>query len=184
MLFTDLETERLLLRGIMKQDAGFILKHFSSDFVSMYLYDAEPISTIDAATEIIAFYLQAEPRAQQRWIIIHKASGEKIGTIGYHCWDSQEHKAEIGYDLAEEYTGAGYMSEALNAVLDFGRKHMKLLTIEAHIYIDNAKSIRLAIKHGFGHEGEMSECFRGKKYLHYVYRLSFKQCNQTWCGQL
>ena len=41
-MFTDLVTERLLLRCIGEDDAAFFYRQFSNDDVNRYLYDAEP----------------------------------------------------------------------------------------------------------------------------------------------
>ncbi|MBK7693581.1 MAG: GNAT family N-acetyltransferase [Saprospiraceae bacterium] len=64
------------------------------------------------------------------WVISER--NPKIhGTI---ClWNISETilKAELGYTLVPEYHNLGYMSEALERVLEFGFKVMKLKTIEA-----------------------------------------------------
>ena len=66
MIYTDLQTERLLLRNIDKSDIEFIFYQFSNEVVTKYLYDEEPLTAIDGADEIIDFYLQPEPRIQHR----------------------------------------------------------------------------------------------------------------------
>ena len=70
LLFTDLETERLLLKSIALDDKGFILSQFSNDTINRYLFDAEPMTSLDDATELINFYMQPEPRLQHRWVIV------------------------------------------------------------------------------------------------------------------
>lgn len=68
MLFKNLETERLYLKNIDISDRDFIYSQFSDDIVNRYLFDAEPLTDIEGADEIIAFYIQPEPRFQHRWI--------------------------------------------------------------------------------------------------------------------
>lgn len=84
-MFTDLTTERRLLRCIGYGDAAFFYRQFSDDDVNRYLYDAEPCASIEEAKEWIAFYPEPEPRNQHRWVMVRKGSGESIGTCGFHC---------------------------------------------------------------------------------------------------
>ncbi|NLY48684.1 MAG: hypothetical protein GX918_02790 [Clostridiales bacterium] len=45
----DLETERLLLKCIGRDDAEFFYKQFSNDEVNQYLYDTEPCNSVEQA---------------------------------------------------------------------------------------------------------------------------------------
>ena len=169
-MFINLETERLLLRGIGKDDSEFILKQFSTQEVNRYLYDAEPISSLEEAMEIIDFYIELEPRDQHRWIIILKDSNEKIGTCGFHCWNRENGEVELGYDLQPAYWKQGYMRDALTEILNFAKENMHIEKVYAHIYPENLASVRIAEKMGFKRTGEQYyEVFRGEKYLHDIY---------------
>ncbi|WP_026477466.1 GNAT family N-acetyltransferase [Alkaliphilus transvaalensis] len=174
MFFNDIETDRLLLRNIDKKDREFIFSQFSDDDINRYLFDAEPLTDISGADEIIEFYLEPEPRLHHRWIVIRKADGVKVGSCGFHCWSIKDSKVEIGYDLKKEFWGKGYMyHEALNGILEFAKGSMDIKEINACIYIENHKSIGLAEKLGFVLTGSKHELFRGKKYLHSIYSLNF-----------
>lgn len=87
MLFKELETDRLLLKNISKEDNTFILSQFSDNDVNTYLYDAEPIMDITEADDLINFYTQPESQGQNRWILIRKSDGTRMGTCGFHCFD-------------------------------------------------------------------------------------------------
>lgn len=84
-MFTELETKRLKLKNIDYDDAHFIVKQFSNEKVNAYLFDADPITSIQEANELIQFYLQKEYRLQHRWILVLKNNNKKIGTCGFHC---------------------------------------------------------------------------------------------------
>lgn len=169
MHFHDLETERLLLKGISPEDREFIFRQFSTEAVNRYLFDAEPLRDVDGADEIIRFYLQPEPRAHHRWIVTRKDDGATVGTCGFHAWNRERARCEIGYDLAPEYWGNGYMSEALRAVIVFARDKMQVREIQACIYPDNLGSINLAQRLGFVFQGETRELeFRGGIYSHRI----------------
>ncbi len=174
MFFHEIETDRLLLKNISYEDREFILNQFSNDNINRYLFDAEPLKTLTEADELINYYLQPEPRAQHRWILTLKSDSTKIGTCGFHCWDTVIDCVDVGYDLQPEYQGQGFMSEALCAILDFAKNEMKVSRVNAHIYIDNIESIRLAERFGFTFHGETEIClFRNQQYLHNIYSLDW-----------
>ncbi|MCL2697035.1 MAG: GNAT family N-acetyltransferase [Oscillospiraceae bacterium] len=174
VFFKELETDRLFLKNISTDDKDFIFKMFSDEKVTQYLLDNEPLTDIKGADEIINLFTQSEPRNLHRWILVRKSDNEKIGTCGFHCWDKQAGYCDIGYDLSPEFWGKGYMSEAIQAILDFAKNEMKVSKINACVYPENNKSVILLEKHGFIFNGQMKdEIFRGKKYLHKIYVLSY-----------
>lgn len=173
MFFIELETDRLFLKNIGKTDRLFILSQFSDPKITRYLFDAEPLNTLEEANEIIDFYLQPEPRMQHRWILKEKQNKLPIGTCGFHYWNKEQSTVEMGYDLKEVYQGKGYMNEALNAIIDFAKKQMKVKAINACVYIKNDPSIRTVEKLGFVLTSSKNEHFRGEDYPHHIYTLTF-----------
>lgn len=172
MFFKDIETERLLLKGISPDDRGFILRQFSNGEVSRCLYDAEPMRTLADADELIAFCNQPEPRAQHRWIITRKTDGQRLGTCGFHCWDRDTGVCELGYDMYPDYWREGCMTEALTAITDFAKQNMGVTRIEAQIFPDNTASVRTALKQGFKPgDKTVTLVFQGKAYVHDIYEL-------------
>lgn len=171
MLFYNLETERLFLKNIEISHSDFIFSQFSDEVVNKYLFDAEPLTDINDADDIITFYIQPEPRLQHRWIIVRKSDEMKMGTCGFHCWNQKDCKVEVGYDLKEEFWGNGYMQEAMKEIIAFAIAEMHIKEIIACIYIDNQRSILLVEKLGFVLSGSSSEFFRNKEYLHNKYSL-------------
>ena len=171
MKFKDIETERLKLKNISIDERDFIFSQFSDDVVNRYLFDAEPLTEIEGADEIINFYIQPEPRLQHRWIIIRKSDGVKIGTCGFHCWNNKDRTVDIGYDLKEAFWRNGYMHEALKEIIAFAIDKMDVKEIRACIYIDNQRSSHLVENLGFVLSNSSYELFRGKKYLHNIYSL-------------
>lgn len=175
MFFTDLETERLLLKNIDIDDREFIFNQFTNDVVNRYLFDAEPLTDINEAEEIIAFYMQPEPRAQHRWIILRKFDNVKMGTCGFHNWYPEKGAVEIGYDLKEDFWGCGYAVEAISQIIDFAKINMKIKEISAWIYVENDSSKKLVEKLGFTLTGTGKELFRNREYLHNIYVKELKE---------
>lgn len=61
--------------------------------------------------------------------------------------------AYLGYYLAEKYTGKGYMTEAVELVLRFAFKELKLHRVEANVQPENTASIAVLQRCGFTREG-------------------------------
>jgi ribosomal-protein-alanine N-acetyltransferase len=61
--------------------------------------------------------------------------------------------AYLGYYLFEKFTGKGYMTEAVELVLQFAFKDLKLHRIEANVQPENLPSIAVLKRCGFTKEG-------------------------------
>jgi ribosomal-protein-alanine N-acetyltransferase len=173
-MFTNIETNRLVLKCIDHSDRDFILEEFQNDFINRYLYDEEPMKDIFQADELIDFYTLAEPRNQNRWVLIEKTTNTKLGTCGFHLWNPGHKDVEIGFELMEQYNGRGYMLEAVEAIIDFARHKMKVEIINAMVFIENKNCIKLLEKLGFIKVGEEETEFRGHIYLHDKYSLKLQ----------
>ena len=149
MFFYEIETERLRLKNISYEDREFILSEFSNDSINRYLFDAEPLNSLEEADELISFYLQPEPRMQHRWILILKNSNTKIGTCGFHCWDESKKCVDIGYDLQEEYWGQGLVPEAAQLLIQHCFENLQLTGLWCCHYHGNIQSKRVQEKLGF-----------------------------------
>ena len=123
-MFTNIETNRLVLKCIDQFDRDFILEEFQNDFINRYLFDAEPMTEISQADELIDFYTIVEPRRQNRWVLIDKTTNTKLGTCGYHLWNPDKKEVEIGFELMEPYNGKGFMLEAVKAIIEFAEHKM------------------------------------------------------------
>jgi len=50
-----------------------------------------------------------------------------IGWCGFHTWYTDHHRAEIGYGIyKDEFKKQGFMTEALEAVLEYGFENFYL----------------------------------------------------------
>lgn len=171
--FPEMETSRLRLRELRLNDAHFILNLYSDENVCKFLYDEELYTNIDEANNYIEWNTYCENKNHNRWGIIRKADGVIMGTVGFHLWDRYNHIAEIGYDLAEEFWGEGYMSEAVEKCLEHGFDFLRLNRIQAYVAPENHSSIRVLEKLGFKKEGIYRDkhFFRGEYYDLYCYSL-------------
>lgn len=157
--FPVLETSRLILRKILPEDAHGIFAIYSSSEAMKY-FGKIPYSSICEADEMILKVTKAyEDKEGIRWGITLKSSDELIGSGGFWKLMKPHVRAEIGYDLNPSYWQKGIMSEAVNAMVEFGFDKMNLHTIEANIDPANTASEKLLLKAGFKKEGHISESY-------------------------
>ena len=159
-MFPILETDRLILREILPEDAKAIYAIFSNEEVTKY-YGLKTFEQLKQAEDLIAaFASNFQNNRGIRWGIERKGIQGLIGTIGFNLWSPAHKKAEIGYDIHPDYWRAGYASEAVGEIVDYGFQEMELTRIGAIVFLENEGSNQLLLKQGFEKEGIL------KKYLY------------------
>ncbi len=155
--FPILETSRLTLRQITKNDANEIFVLRSDTRVMKYIL--RPIAeTLEDALQLIQIVADAETNNNGiTWAITLKENGQLIGTIGYWQIKKEHYRAEIGYLLSPDFQRKGMMQEALTTVIHYGFAEMKLHTIEADVDPKNTPSISLLERNKFVKEGYFKE---------------------------
>ncbi|MEO7210726.1 MAG: GNAT family protein [Chitinophagaceae bacterium] len=162
--FPILESERLSLRKIILTDAPELYELRTGE-KTMEFIDKVKIASVQVAQDMIQnMDFQIQNNDAIMWGITLPGSAPIIGTIGYWRILKDHHRAEIGYMLKPEYWNKGYVSEAMNTVINYGFNKMKLHTIEANINPHNLASRRVLEKQGFQQEGFYQEnyYFNGK----------------------
>ena len=89
------------------------------------------------------------------WSIREKATGKIIGNIGLEPDRRREdvQSRELGYSLAKECWGKGYITEAANAVIDYAFEDLNLVVLAICTGPENMRSQRVIEKCGFTYEG-------------------------------
>ncbi len=154
-MFPTLDTERLLLREIQRDDAESIFSYFSNDIVTQH-YGMNTFVKLEQAENLIdAFSKNFADKRGIRWGIEDKDSKRLIGTIGFNLWSPAHKRAEVGYELHPDVWRMGYTSEALLKILEYGFEGLGLTRIGAVVYIENEASNQLLLKLGFEKEGTL-----------------------------
>ena len=164
--FPNILTDRLLLRKLHSSDVSDILFLRSDPRVLAYM-DTSPMDTIDDAREWQAkTQLKADNNDLVEWgISLRSDSSEKlIGMIAFWRILKDDFRAEIGYRLHPDYFRQGIMSEAMEAVLNYGFTTMNLHSVEANINPSNEASKKLLEEFNFVKEAHFKEniFFNGK----------------------
>jgi len=161
-----IETERLLLREIIPEDAEGFFSMDSNPEVVKYI-GIKPLTNISQSVEMIKnIRTQYRENGIGRWAVIKKENHQLIGWSGLKLIkEINNHKNihDLGYRFTPEHWGKGYATESSSAVLDFGFNTMNLEKIYAYADVNNDASNYVLRKLGFEEKetfnDEGDECF-------------------------
>lgn len=152
-----IHTRRLLLRPLQPGDVPALYSIFGDPEVMRY-WSTPPWTSPDSGREMVARDQAAGTDAD--WLrlgLVPHGSETPIGTCTLFDHRPQSRRAELGYALARQAWGRGYMHEALSALLDHGFEHWQLNRVEADIDPRNHASARALERLGFQREGLLRE---------------------------
>lgn len=162
----DLHTPRLRLRKLNMRDAQDIYRYSRDPEVARHvLWDAHR-SIGDSRAYLRYMLRRYRSHEPASWGIELIETGRIIGTIGFMWVQEDNAAAEVGYSLARDCWGRGYMTEALRAVIQYGFDHMTLNRIEAQHETTNPASGAVMRKCHMQHEGTLRSRLFNKG--HYV----------------
>jgi ribosomal-protein-alanine N-acetyltransferase len=146
--FSTLKSERLILREISMNDVDFLFEIRNNEENNKFI-GRKKSSLEEVKQFIIDRISDFEEGKGIVWMIINSETKQIIGSICYWNFNFEDNSAEIGYELAPDFQGNGFMKEALSKVIDFGFNQLNLQTIEAFIDENNKSSINALVKFNF-----------------------------------
>jgi len=161
----EIETERLILRQWKKSDQKSLIANINNLNVSKWLLVVPyPYGVKEADWWINRCVEKSKEkkRTDYDFCIELKEERKAIGGIGISKVDEFQGTGVLGYWLGENYWRSGYGSEALEKVLDFAFRKLKLRRLEASVFEGNPSSGKLLEKYGFVQEGYKREVVRSK----------------------
>ncbi len=137
-------TERLVLRRIETSDAAALVRIRS---LAMPLPDAERKirQMVEEASKPFGFH----------WVIL--LDGRVIGRIKGWEVDPYNGRLQLGYDIAAEHRGRGYMPEAVNAVIRYLMNDAEANRVYCSVRDGNIASRRVCEKCGMQLEGVLRQ---------------------------
>jgi len=155
--FPVLETNRLRLDKLSKEDSNSLFELFSDNSVVEY-YDLEAFTELSQASNLIEFFnSRFKENSGIRWAIRLKETDQLIGTCGFNTWSPKMKNAVLGYDLLPKYWGMGFASEAVHRIVKAAFSGElscgKLNRIQGDTVPGNSASESLLLKIGFKEEG-------------------------------
>ena len=168
-----IETERLLLRPFRESDAEAFFECCQNPNIGNNA-GWKPHGSLEESQEILRSVFISQSGI---WAIILKEDGRLIGSVGIIPDPKRENPQArmLGYWLDESHWGKGYMTEAVQSVLDYGFNTLQLNLITANCYPHNERSQQVLKRHGFIYEGTLHQAeltYDGHLYDHQCYYLA------------
>jgi ribosomal-protein-alanine N-acetyltransferase len=147
-----LETDRLQLRRLTRDDAGFLIEVFNDPAFVRFVGDRN-IRTVEKAHD----FMENGPFESYRrngfghYVAVRKNDCRAIGICGFVKRDALD-DVDIGFSLLPEFRAQGYAFEAASALMEYGVHTLGFKRIVAIASPQNASSIRLLEKLGLAFE--------------------------------
>ena len=145
-------SDDIYIRPMKIEDAPAYLNYMRNPNVRQYVL-VEKQCTISYAMSHIN-YCKDMMRAQQGlfWSIATKEDDTMIGWLALYT-NNPDHRAEIAFDLAEEFWGKGITTKVIEKTLDFCFNKMQLIRVAAILLKENIGSSKALLKNNFNFEG-------------------------------
>lgn len=144
----QLESKRLILRPFKENDIEDVFDYAKDEQVTKYLTWDSHGDILETEKVVKEFYINT----LGIYAIELKSENKCIGCVDLRL-HTEHDKASFGYVLNINYWNKGYMTEALNLLLDFSFKKLKLNRIESTHYVGNEASGEVMKKCKMKYEG-------------------------------
>ena len=146
--YKTFETDRLILKPTLDEDAEFIFELLNSPNWLKYIGNRN-VTSIEKAREYIKFKMlpQLERLGFGNYTVVRKSDQAKIGICGLYNRDGLE-GLDIGFAFLSEYEGKGYAFESANKLKQVAFDEFGITEIVAITTQDNVSSQRLLEKLG------------------------------------
>ena len=158
----EMITDRLKLRRLRKEDAYEVFEGLRNQEEFLYYANKEKVfleehlkslENIDKKYENLDYY------------------NKIVGLIALKVMEIND-SVEFSYGIDNRYTGNGYMSEALNCIIDFALNRMDVNRIQGGCCIENKASKRVMEKCNMHHEGILKSYLKLKDGFHDLHMFS------------
>jgi RimJ/RimL family protein N-acetyltransferase len=156
---TTLDTQRLALRTFRAGD-GVVLHEVLAEsithlrqflwFLPWVAEDPTPESSEIRCRKAEANFLA---RIDLPYLMFEKHSGKLLGSVGLHRTDWAVPKTEVGYWVRPSAAGHGFVSEGVQALVDWSLNQLHAQRVELVTDASNTASRRVADRCGFVLEG-------------------------------
>lgn len=166
------ETERLILREVLPDDAPGFFEMDTDPGVHLYLGN-EPVTSMEQITEAIQFIRgQYVSNGIGRWSVIEKQTGAFLGWAGLK-WITEPinghvHYYDLGYRFMKKHWGKGFATEAARASVTYAFDTLNAGEVYAIADCNNSGSHQVLLKSGL----QLIESFNLDGTPHNWYKIS------------
>lgn len=152
----EFETDRLLIRIPRPGDGKTVynsLKTSINELKPWMPFAQKEQSEMEVEINIRESYIKFLKREDLRLLVFLKETGQFVASSGLHRIDWSISKFEIGYWIDTRFSGKGYMTEAVQGIMDFAINELKARRLEIRCDSKNMKSRAIPERIGFTLEG-------------------------------
>ena len=166
-----LETDRLILRRFVIEDAEDMYNNWASDPEVVKYLTWPAHSEIEVTKALLTEWIpKYENDDYYMWAVEYKENGELIGNISVVRFNEASESADVGYCMNRGLWGKGIMPEALKAVIDFLFDEVGLNRVAACHDTNNPGSGRVMAKAGMIREGVLRQAGKNNNGI----------CDEVW----
>lgn len=147
-----LETERLVLRRLGKNDAKELFEGIMNQEEFLYYTNKKPISLEEEKASLENIEEKYQNKNYYNWLITLKDTKQIIGAVNFNV-NLKNDSVMFNYAIDNRFTKKGYMTEALMCVKNFAFNEMKVNRFESGCVVKNIASKRVMEKCGLKQEG-------------------------------
>ena len=167
-----LETKRLILRTLKREDAQEVFLNWTSDSVVAEFMRWNKHEDVTVTEEWLKTEEQlVESNEIYNWGILLKETNELIGSIGL-VWIEDKELYELGYNIMQKYWNKGFATEAAQRVVLYGLNELEQVRLYCCHAENNPASGRVMRKVGFQYYGDsvyyswdQKKKFKAKEYI-------------------
>lgn len=170
----QLETDRLLLRAPVPEDAEALAPMYADPEVMRYVGDGRTLTRGETERSVKRMIERWEADGFGLFTTVRTDDGAIIGRVGLLVWNTDTwepttraeaanvtSEVEVGYTLGRPYWGHGYATEAAGAVRDYALEELGAERLIALIIHGNTASENVARKLGLEYERDIMLGRRG-----------------------
>ena len=160
-----IETNRLILKPLTYQQMLKYIKNDHSLEAELKLNNSSMVITPllkDALEQSILPSLKDENKNylfSTLWTVIDKDEHRSVADICFQGEPNDKGEIEIGYGTYEQFQGKGYMTEAVQGIINWAAKQAKVKAVIASTDKTNVASYTVLEKNNFKKESESEEQF-------------------------
>jgi ribosomal-protein-alanine N-acetyltransferase len=164
----SLETDRLVLRAPVPEDAETLAPMYADPEVMRYVGDGRTLTRAETERSVRRMMERWEADGFGLFTTVRKEDGAVIGRVGLLVWNTDTWEpttradgrdvpteVEVGYTLGRDYWRQGYATEAAAAVRDYALGDLGAERLIALIIHGNTASEKVARKLGLEYERDI-----------------------------
>ena len=159
-----IETERLVLRKFVIEDAPDAFNNWYSDFEVVMWLQNNVHTDISQTKDYLTWFISSYEKLDfYRWAITLKNENIVIGSIGFTISSERDSVADLSYSLCKRFWNQGIITESLKSVLQYGLVQVGINRIEAFHATTNPASGKVLKKAGMKYEGHSRQKYKSHR---------------------